>query len=163
MGFGNDLATDQAVFFLAERQLLLLVGRAGHRCRDRRRVQGQCFALVEKPDPQPRLAAILLQQRLQAEITFLEDGPAMGPLGFALFVVLAIGMAFVIIVTRLTGLAVMLAVAMALCLGVATMTVAIAFDCCRLGFAAALKDEGSCANPQCEDDGNGDQVFFAGG
>ena len=87
----------------------------------------------------------------------------MGSLDFAFFVVFAIGMALVIIVALFTTLAVMLAVAMALCLGVPAMTVAIAFGGRRLGFPAALKDEGSCASPQCEDDGNGDQVFFAGG
>jgi len=51
----------------------------------------------------------------------------MGSLDFAFFVVFAIGMALVIIVALFTTLAVMLAVAMALCLGVPAMTVAIAF------------------------------------
>ena len=59
VGFRHDLAADQAVFLLGESQLLLFVSRAGHRCCDRCRIQGQSFVFVEQPDAQPRLAAVL--------------------------------------------------------------------------------------------------------
>jgi hypothetical protein len=47
------------------------------RCGDRRGSQRERLVLVEQPDAQPRLATVLGQQCLQAEIAFLEHGTAM--------------------------------------------------------------------------------------
>ena len=163
MGFGNDFLTDQAVFFLNESQLLLFVCQAGHRCGDRRGIQRQRLVLVEQPDTQPRLSTILGQQRLQAEIAFLENGTAVRALGSALFVALAVRMALVIVVALFSCLAVVLTVAMSLGLGMAAVPVAIALSGCGFWLAAALQDKCSRPDSQCEDDGNGDQVLFTDG
>ena len=85
----------------------------------------------------------------------------MGTLGFALFVVLAVRMALVIVVALFPAFAMVLTIAVLLGLGVAAVTVAITLGGRGFGFTAALKDEGSRSDPQCKDDGNGDQVLFA--
>lgn len=84
----------------------------------------------------------------------------MWALGFALFVVFTIGMPLVIVVALFATLAMVLAVAVSLGLGMAAVTVAIVLGGCGFGLAATLQDEGSRADPYCEDYCNGDQVFL---
>lgn len=81
----------------------------------------------------------------------------MSTLGLGLLVVLAIRMVLVMAVTVASAFSVMLAVAMGLCLGVCSVSMAIIARALRL---AALQDECSRANTQGDDDGNGGEMLF---
>ena len=87
----------------------------------------------------------------------------MGALCFALFVVLAVRMALVIVVAIFPALAMVLTITVPLGLGVAAVAMAISLYGRGFGLAAALQDVGSHPAPQCEDDGNSDHVLFADG
>ena len=71
----------------------------------------------------------------------------MGTLGFALFVVLAVRMALVIVVALFPAFAMVLTIAVLLGLGVAAVTVAITLGGRCFGFTATLKDENSRSAP----------------
>jgi len=112
---------------------------------------------AEQPDPQAWFASVLGQQSLQPKISFLEQLAAMRPLAGA-FVVLAVSVAFVMIVPIATRLAVVLTITVRFRFNVAAMTVAIIFRrlACLVAQNGGAKHYASHGN--CSD---GDQLLFA--